>query len=81
VVLILILKRFNDLVMLRGITLFRCSKCGKIFSAPDIELNATTFSVPQPCKRCGSIRTYPLIGFLFKSVYKKIWEQMEKKKT
>ena len=76
--LILILKRLDGLVMLRGITLFRCSKCGKIFSVPDIELNATTFSVPQPCKRCGSIRTYPLTDFLSKSSYKKIWEKMEK---
>lgn len=69
--------------MIRGITLFRCTKCGKIFSAPDIELNATIYSVPQPCKRCGSIRTYPLslLSFLFKSSYKKIWEQMEKNKT
>ena len=76
--LILILKRFDGLVMLRGITLFRCSKCGKIFSAPDIELNATTFSVPQEDKSCGSIRTYPLTDFLSKSSYKKIWEKMEK---
>ncbi len=69
--------------MIRGITLFRCTKCGKIFYAPDIELNATIYSVPQPCKRCGSIRTYPLslLSFLFKSSYKKIWEQMEKNKT
>lgn len=64
--------------MIRGITLFRCIKCGKIFSVSDIELNATTYSVPQPCKRCGSIRTYPLSSFLSKSSYKKILEKMEK---
>lgn len=64
--------------MIRGVTLFRCSKCGKIFFAQDIEFNATIYSVPQPCKRCGTIRTYPLLGFMSKSLYKKIWEQMEK---
>lgn len=49
----------------------------KYFFAPDIEFCATIYSVPQPCKRCGSIRTYPLLGFMYKSFYKEIWEQME----
>lgn len=65
--------------MLRGITLFRCTQCGKLFLAPDIEFGATVLTVPQPCKRCGSIRTLPLWGVLSKSIYKKIWEDMEKK--
>lgn len=43
-------------------TLFRCSKCGKFFMAPDVEYYATIYSVPQPCKRCGSIRTLPILG-------------------
>ena len=45
------------------------------------EYAATTYSVPQPCKRCGSIRTLPAYHILFKSVYKKIWEDMEKIKN
>lgn len=32
--------------------LFRCSKCGKVFLAPDVEYNATTFSQPVPCPAC-----------------------------
>lgn len=67
--------------MIRGNTIFRCTNCGKIFSAPDVELNATIFSAPQLCKRCGSIRTYPISNILFKSFYKKIWEKMENNKT
>lgn len=67
--------------MIRGFTIFRCTNCGKIFFAPDVELNATAFSVPQPCKRCGSIRTYPISNILSKSFYKEIWEKMENNKT
>lgn len=63
--------------MVRGMTLFRCSKCGKFFMAPDIEYGATVFSVPQPCKRCGSIRTLPVLGLLDYHVYKKMWKEME----
>lgn len=67
--------------MLRGKTIFRCTKCGKIFVASDFEYCATTFSNPQPCKRCGSIRTLPIYHILFTSFYKKIWEDMEKGKN
>lgn len=31
---------------------FRCAKCGKVFLAPDVEYNATTFSQPMPCPYC-----------------------------
>lgn len=67
--------------MYRGKNVFRCTQCGKIFVASDFEYVATTYSVPQPCKRCGSIRTLPAYHILFKSVYKKIWEDMEKIKN
>jgi len=66
--------------MVRGTTLFRCSKCGKLFLAPDIEYGATVLSVPQHCKRCSSIRTLPLLNLLFISIYKKIWDDMKNKK-
>jgi uncharacterized paraquat-inducible protein A len=46
--------------MYRGMTLFKCHECDKVFKAPDIEYNATVFSEPQPCPRCGSYDTYPL---------------------
>lgn len=68
--------------MLRGITIFKCTKCGKRFIAPDIEYMATAYSVPQPCPRCGSIRTRPVGLFPFTLlsdwVYKSVWNRMEK---
>lgn len=68
--------------MFRGITIFKCTKCGKRFIAPDIEYMATAYSVPQPCPRCGSIRTRPAGLFPFTLInnlnYKCIWERMEK---
>ena len=66
--------------MVRGTTLFICTKCKKIFVAPDIELGAMVYSVPMPCKRCGSIRTMPLLmpHYWF---YKGIWESMEKERN
>ena len=74
--------------MFRGIKIFKCTKCGNTFSAPDIEWMATSFSVPQKCPKCGSIRTRPggnsaWLDRIFGSsdddgVYKKIWDDMEK---
>ena len=64
--------------MMFGTTVFKCSECDKVFSAPDIEYGATSLSTPMPCQRCGSIRTYPLSSILSKGSYKKIWEEMEK---
>ena len=49
--------------MFKGMTLFKCTQCGKHFKAPDIEYCATTFSMPQPCPKCGSIRTRPVSLF------------------
>lgn len=71
--------------MYRGIITFRCADCGKRFKAPDIEYMATVYSIPQPCPKCGSIRTLPaggfgLFGLRHKDVYKEIWEQMGKDK-
>lgn len=66
--------------MIWGTTKFRCSKCNKIFIAPNAEYCASVFSTPVPCPRCGSIRTMPLYAYLNPfniSVYKKIWETME----
>ena len=65
--------------MLRGTTLFKCTKCKKRFFAPDFEYLATTLSAPQPCPRCNSLRTRPsrLVGGS-DFFYKRIWEQMEK---
>ena len=69
--------------MIRGTTLFICDKCNKLFKAPDIEYNATVFSVPQHFPKCGSIHTMPLgVGsFLGKlnpkrAIYRKIWEEL-----
>ena len=39
--------------MVRGKTWFRCSCCGHVFEAWDIEDNATVFSMPMTCPKCG----------------------------
>lgn len=65
--------------MVRGTTLFICTKCKKVFLAPDVEYGAMVYSVPMPCKRCGSIRTMPLLMPHY-WIYKKIWESMERNK-
>ncbi len=39
--------------MVRGKTWFRCSYCGHVFEALDIEDNATVFSMPMTCPKCG----------------------------
>ena len=67
--------------MIRGKTLFICTKCKKVYLAPDVEYGAMVYSVPMPCKRCGSIRTLPLSQLSAYSVYKGIWETMEKNKN
>lgn len=69
--------------MFKGMTLFKCTQCGKHFKAPDIEYCATTFSMPQPCPKCGSIRTRPvsLFGTLKDQMYEGIWERMEENKS
>ena len=67
--------------MYRGKNLFVCSKCGKRFIAPDFEWCATVFSAPQPCPKCGSIRTRPwsfLPSFMGNEQYKFIWDSIEK---
>ena len=65
--------------MIRGTILFKCTECGNRFKAPDIEYDATIYSLPQPCPKCGSKRTRPsgLKGMMQTVVYKKIWDSME----
>ncbi len=64
--------------MVRGTTLFICTKCKKLFLAPDIEYGAMVYSRPMPCKRCGSIRTFPVVQPAYYPMYKSIWKTMEK---
>ena len=66
--------------MLRGTTIFKCDDCGHTFEGLDIEWNATAYSTPMPCPKCGSRHTMPNSWFslLNKRVYKRIWAQMEK---
>ena len=68
--------------MIRGITLMKCTECGKRFWGPDIELGASALSQPLHCPKCGSIRTRPsrlLSPFTSDTKYKIIWNQMETK--
>ena len=64
--------------MKRGKTHFRCTECGHVFKADDIEYCATVLSVPQPCPKCNSIRTLPLTALLHQKAYRDIWNAMEK---
>lgn len=65
--------------MLRGTTLFKCTKCGHRFMALDIEHSATALSTPQMCPKCGSMRTRPsrIVGGC-DSAYKDIWNENER---
>lgn len=70
--------------MYRGLTLFKCTQCGKRFMGPDIELAATVWTAPCKCPQCGSIRTRPsrlinLLSWTSDFTYRKIWEDMEKR--
>lgn len=65
--------------MYRGLTLFRCTNHGHFFKSHDVEYGATSYSTPQRCTKCGSVRTLPGI-FARKKDYEKIWEEIEKAK-
>ena len=66
--------------MLRGVTTFKCDDCGHTFEALDIEWQATVYSQPMRCPKCGSRHTMPksLLSFMDKGGYRKIWEEMER---
>jgi len=64
--------------MIRGIITFKCDECGECFKAPDVEYMATTFSSPQQCPKCKSYHTMPKGAIFGKSVYKMIWENIDK---
>lgn len=66
--------------MLRGKTLFICDECGNKFRDLDFEYMASVLTTPMKCPKCGSYHTYPATAsaFIQKSVYKKIWEQIDK---
>ena len=66
--------------MIRGKILFTCDECGNKFRDLDFEYVASAFTTPMKCPKCGSYHTYPatVSAFIQKSVYKKIWEQIDK---
>lgn len=41
--------------MVRGKTWFICLECGHIYRDLDIEDNATIFTMPRPCPKCGAM--------------------------
>jgi DNA-directed RNA polymerase subunit RPC12/RpoP len=68
------------LIMIRGITLMKCTQCRKRFWGVDIELYASTLSQPLRCPKCGSVRTRPsrlFCPFSSDIVYKKVWNQFD----
>lgn len=65
-------------IMIRGKNIFRCTNCGKIFIGLDIEWQATVYSMPVQCPKCGSKHTLPLLAS--KRVYEGIWKTMDENK-
>ena len=70
--------------MLRGITTFKCDNCGNTFKDFDFEYQATVFTQPMRCPKCGSMHTMPKSMFPFwspsKGIYRQIWENLDKNK-
>ena len=62
--------------MLRGVTRFKCDVCGHTFRAMDFEWQATVYTMPAPCPKCGSRHTMPVsfFGCTDRETYKEIWE-------
>ena len=71
--------------MVRGITRFKCNECGNKFMGLDMEWNATAYTAPVCCPKCGSMHTYPagllnifnLIGP--SPIYKRIWKMEDER--
>ncbi|MBQ0025739.1 MAG: hypothetical protein KBT00_08530 [Bacteroidales bacterium] len=40
--------------MVRGKAWFKCPCCGRVFKAMDIEVAATSATMPMPCPDCGT---------------------------
>lgn len=71
--------------MVRGITQFKCTECGHIFTGLDCEWCCTCFTAPVKCPKCGSWHTAPsFFGFtnpIYSRIYKSIWESIDKNPT
>ena len=61
--------------------MMKCTECGKRFCGLDIELWASALSRPLRYSKCGSVRTRPtglFSLFISNTVYRKIWDWMDK---
>lgn len=70
--------------MVRGITRFKCNGCGNKFKWLDIEWNATVYTAPARCPKCGSMHTYPVGLFSIfgpHPIYVNIWKTIDKQST
>lgn len=45
--------------MFRKFTTFKCPKCGETFEGPDFEWNATVWTAPLTCPKCGCEKCLP----------------------
>lgn len=66
--------------MFRGMTEFVCNDCGHKFVGMDCEYQATVYTAPVKCPKCGSWHTLPSGSFLgqLKTVYRDIWKSIDK---
>ena len=67
--------------MVRGKTWFRCSCCGHIFKTWDIEDNATVYSVPMTCPKCGGKGYSVFMPGIIQMISDKIAERRSDRKT
>lgn len=59
--------------MIRGITTFKCEKCGHTFVGPDIEWHASAATAPLKCPKCGKT-AYAIHQSWLKALYN-LWNK------
>ena len=54
----------------------QCDVCGHTFRAMDIEWQASLYTMPVPCPKCGSRHTMPVsfFGCTDRETFKEMWE-------
>ena len=69
---------YNDSLVDKGKREFKCTQCGSLFSAIDIEPHPYSASFPLRCPHCQSIRTLPASDEDRIQHYESLWLVMER---